>query len=878
MWLFDLLDANESVTSTVPVAEGIHTLGRKGASISFPDDRSVSRKHAEVRVGRAGNEPGNQPIWVKDVGSKLKTFVNGTDTGEAQAEVTLKDGDKVKLGTTNSVMRLRYQALRLCGTSLSPEEKAELKKLCKRCGGSVARKWEAGGRCTHLVSPAVATVTEKLVLAAAEGRPTVHLGWLRDLAAAGTAKPLRAVPDTVPFVSIVKRGRGLFPIKKDADRRTHLSGEFLVALYKEDVVEKMVETTGGSLCRAYAMSDDDFAGQDWQDWAAGRKSHFVQPVEGQPLITPEQRAMVDSRGATLERLGIEATNKQQLAEAVLFLQPLISIAEAAVQASSSAAAMRATASEAWGPSQPAASQAPQASLSSHAPRPAAAEAATTVVTDLAMPAPTTGTSNSRGLPKPTGVDGVDADAGAGADAGAPTSAAPAVPEATKSKGKAVPDSTKADGKGGDRAVAGGDSDDEKAAVSGEPTENATIAAAPSKKKMAPTGRKKRDREEREGEERQGEDEEGEEKKKKKKPTRGARASTAVGGGDKNGEPRGHEEAEAAKSDAAVAAADADGEEGAAGGAAQKGGSNGDGDLGDGGDGGDSGGGGGDRGEGGSGSGGREGRPTKRGKDAQPPRQREGGAEENGQQARQGEGNQEIEEEQNAEDGGEKDEAAGQRRGRDSQRSNSGAPAPAPAKTSAPGGWMTAHNAVQSSQKEKRLGEGARAGAGAGIGAGRGRSQGGRGKGRGGAEDDAPLGEGSGGEGEDERAQLEAPLEAAVTEKCRLVVRAYSRAVTPKGCSGTSVSAGSRGRRGSQLPNFKRFKKNTIMYGGETVDGYVPMTALRSTLPKESERELVLAAEQQRLEEEEADADRLFTQQGNKRGVNSRAPRGRTKRR
>lgn len=36
-----------------------------------------------------------------------------------------------------------------------------------------------------------------------------------------------------------------------------------------------------------------------------------------------------------------------------------------------------------------------------------------------------------------------------------------------------------------------------------------------------------------------------------------------------------------------------------------------------------------------------------------------------------------------------------------------------------------------------------------------------------------------------------------------------------------------------------------------VDGYVPMTALRSTLPKESERELVLAAEQQRLEEEEA---------------------------
>lgn len=30
------------VTSTVPVVEGVHTLGRKGTSISFPDDRCVA--------------------------------------------------------------------------------------------------------------------------------------------------------------------------------------------------------------------------------------------------------------------------------------------------------------------------------------------------------------------------------------------------------------------------------------------------------------------------------------------------------------------------------------------------------------------------------------------------------------------------------------------------------------------------------------------------------------------------------------------------------------------------------------------------------------------------------------------------------------------
>lgn len=49
----------------------------------------------------------------------------------------------------------------------------------------------------------------------------------------------------------------------------------------------------------------------------------------------------------------------------------------------------------------------------------------------------------------------------------------------------------------------------------------------------------------------------------------------------------------------------------------------------------------------------------------------------------------------------------------------------------------------------------------------------------------------------------------------------------------------------------RGNQNTIMFGGEQVAAYVPLAALRSTLPKESERELALAEEQQQLEAEEA---------------------------
>lgn len=39
------------------------------------------------------------------MGSKLKTSVNGTDTGDVNREVSLKEGDLLKVGTTASVMR-----------------------------------------------------------------------------------------------------------------------------------------------------------------------------------------------------------------------------------------------------------------------------------------------------------------------------------------------------------------------------------------------------------------------------------------------------------------------------------------------------------------------------------------------------------------------------------------------------------------------------------------------------------------------------------------------------------------------------------------------------------------------------------------------------
>lgn len=90
--------------------------------------------------------------------------------------------------------RLRFQPLRFCGTLLLAEDKVQLKALSKKCGGVMAtRKWDPA-TSTHLVTPPSPTsVTEKLVLAVLAVKPAVHMGWLRALVEAGTAKPLKPV-------------------------------------------------------------------------------------------------------------------------------------------------------------------------------------------------------------------------------------------------------------------------------------------------------------------------------------------------------------------------------------------------------------------------------------------------------------------------------------------------------------------------------------------------------------------------------------------------------------------------------------------------------------------------------------------------------------
>jgi pSer/pThr/pTyr-binding forkhead associated (FHA) protein len=69
-------------------------LGRIDCSLNLTEDKSVSRKHVEIRC-----QPGN--VSLTDLESRFGTFVNGAKI-EPLKPIDLKDGDCVKLGGLQS--------------------------------------------------------------------------------------------------------------------------------------------------------------------------------------------------------------------------------------------------------------------------------------------------------------------------------------------------------------------------------------------------------------------------------------------------------------------------------------------------------------------------------------------------------------------------------------------------------------------------------------------------------------------------------------------------------------------------------------------------------------------------------------------------------
>lgn len=135
-----------------------YTVGRsRDSDLSLSDDTSVSREHAMIYRSSSG-------VRVEDKGSKYGVFVNsGVDKNIAIAAnkpIDLQAGYIVRFGRLDNTFRLENIELRVCPSTMQPEDIEKLKKLLKIVDGTLESVWSTD--CTHLVMDNI-TVTIKVL-------------------------------------------------------------------------------------------------------------------------------------------------------------------------------------------------------------------------------------------------------------------------------------------------------------------------------------------------------------------------------------------------------------------------------------------------------------------------------------------------------------------------------------------------------------------------------------------------------------------------------------------------------------------------------------------------------------------------------------------
>jgi hypothetical protein len=138
-------------TSTEPVCL---TIGRKvDCDLSFPSDKSISRKHCHLTVYPNG------ALTITDLKSSFGTHVNGIKCPPHE-EASLDDKIHLKFG--NEFTNIRISKYKFCNTRLDKAEKDRLKEICRAVGGEMVKHLEPS---SHLLCNRYsATVRNHLLL------------------------------------------------------------------------------------------------------------------------------------------------------------------------------------------------------------------------------------------------------------------------------------------------------------------------------------------------------------------------------------------------------------------------------------------------------------------------------------------------------------------------------------------------------------------------------------------------------------------------------------------------------------------------------------------------------------------------------------------
>lgn len=128
-----------------------YTVGRQAqCDLPIADDTSVSREHATIYRSSSG-------VRVEDTASKYGVYVNDDiEKGkpiEKKTPVDLKVGNIVRFGRLENTFRLENIEVKVCTSTLAPDDIEKLRKQLKLIGGELLPNWST--ECTHLVMPSV---------------------------------------------------------------------------------------------------------------------------------------------------------------------------------------------------------------------------------------------------------------------------------------------------------------------------------------------------------------------------------------------------------------------------------------------------------------------------------------------------------------------------------------------------------------------------------------------------------------------------------------------------------------------------------------------------------------------------------------------------
>ncbi|KAI9331587.1 hypothetical protein BDR26DRAFT_938323 [Obelidium mucronatum] len=242
MWIWEGTSSQAQGIRVVLVPEKqAYLIGRAAhpaSDIVIDFDKSVSRTHATLQVNSEG-------VWFKDGGSRLGSFLNGTQIKDAN-QIKLKDGDELKLGAGATVFRLRQLSPVIVFSGVKSSTKAALTDRASAMGFTAFENFNPS--CTHLIMTSL-KITMKTVQAVAHGTHIVTDAWLKALDTNCKGFPY-SFPNEADFVPTVREEN----LTKDqfvpnAKRKTLFNGKKFLFFDAEEIpiFGEIVAACGGTV-------------------------------------------------------------------------------------------------------------------------------------------------------------------------------------------------------------------------------------------------------------------------------------------------------------------------------------------------------------------------------------------------------------------------------------------------------------------------------------------------------------------------------------------------------------------------------------------------------------------------------------------------------